>query len=158
MKNLPMATLLILASAAQAEDVARVEQLKWMTGCWGFSGGGSSYEEVWLAPTQNSMLGVSRRVSDDGVTREFEFLRIVTSGGGGFDFVAQPGGNPPTRFNTLEIKPNRVVFDNPLHDYPQKISYEFRAPDQLNARIEGKDNGQPAATNFPMKRKTCDSK
>lgn len=146
----------IAAFTAQSADIARVSQLQWLSGCWGYSSGGSSYEEIWLPPTQNSMLGLSRRVSEDGYTRSFEFLRIVTSGGGGFDYVAQPGGNPPTRFTALDIKPNRIVFDNPLHDFPKKIIYEFRAPDQLHARIEGLEKGQPASLNFPMQRKPCE--
>ena len=152
-----MAALLLAGSALADDGPARVTQLQWMSGCWGFSGGGSSYEEVWLAPTGNSMLGVSRRISDDNYTREFEYLRVTTSGGGGFDYVAQPGGAPATKFNLLEMKGTRVVFENPEHDFPQKITYEYRAPDQLNARIEGKDkaSGQQTSMNFPMRRKAC---
>ena len=155
MKQHLAAVLMALSSAALADDVARVSQFSWMTGCWGFSGGGSSYEEVWLSPTGNSMLGLSRRVSNDNYTREFEFVRIATSGGGGFDYIAQPQGNPPTKFNMLELKGTRVVFENLDHDFPQRIIYEYKAPDSLNARIEGKDQGQPAAINFPLKRKPC---
>lgn len=158
MKNLLVLVAMALPLLAQADDVARVTQLSWMTGCWGFSGGGSSYEEVWLAPTLNNMLGLSHRVSDDGITREFEFLRVVTSGGGGFDYVAQPKGEPPTKFNMLESRGTRVVFENTDHDFPQRIIYEYRAPDQLNARIEGKQNGQLTGINFPMKRKACAAK
>ncbi|HVT34714.1 MAG TPA: DUF6265 family protein [Nevskiaceae bacterium] len=157
---LTMTLALLLAASAAADDgPARVTQLQWMTGCWGFSGSGSSYEEVWLAPTGNSMLGLSRRISDDNYTREFEFLRVVTSGGGGFDYVAQPQGQPPTKFNMLELKGTRVVFENPDHDFPQRIIYEFHAPDQLNARIEGKDpgSGQQTGINFPLRKKTCGS-
>ena len=158
MKAIWMVTALAAAMPAWADDgPARVTQLQWMAGCWGFSGGGSSYEEVWLAPTGNSMLGLSRRISEDNYTREFEYLRVTTSGGGGFDYVAQPGGQAATKFNMSELKGTRAVFENPDHDFPKKITYEYRAPDQLTARLEGKDtsSGQPLMVNFPMKRKGC---
>ena len=148
--------LLPTAQPLLADDVARVNQFAWMTGCWGFSGGGSSYEEIWTKPTGNSMLGLSRRVSDDGYTREFEYMRITTSGGGGFDFTAQPGGSASDKFNMLEQKGTRVVFERGGKDFPQRVIYEFRAPDSLNARIEGTENGQAAGINFPLKRKPCE--
>lgn len=157
MRALVFVLSLINGAAMASDEVARVPQLGWMAGCWGFSGGGSSYEEVWLKPTGNSMLGLSRRISDDGYTREFEFLRIVTSGGDGFDYVAQPKGEPPAKFNMSELRGTRVVFENIENDFPQRIIYEYKAPDQLNARIEGKDksSGRVSAINFPMRRKSC---
>jgi hypothetical protein len=157
MKKILTAALVAFTGTVHADDVARVNQFSWMTGCWSLSGDGNVYEEVWLSPTGNNMLGVSRRMTE-GYTREFEYLRIVTSGGGGFDFIQQTKGEPPVKFNMLENKGTRVVFDNPDNVFPQRISYEFKAPDQLIARYEGKNNGMPAAINFPMKRKSCEQK
>ena len=63
------------------------------------------------------------------------------------------------KFNMLEMKGTRVVFENLQNDFPQKIVYEYRAPDQLDAHIEGKDpgSGQQTSINFPMRRKGCGS-
>jgi hypothetical protein len=33
-----------------AADPPRATDFKWMSGCWGYESGGSSYEEHWLAP------------------------------------------------------------------------------------------------------------
>lgn len=149
-----LATLAAAPARAGAEEAPRVESLKWMTGCWGFETPGGRYEEFWTTPTVNSMLGLSRR-TEDGVTREFEYMRIVTSGGGGFDFIAKPRDQEETRFNSLSVAAHRIVFENPEHDFPKKIIYEFTPPDQLKARIEGVSNGQPMGMNFPMKRRSC---
>ncbi len=141
-------------STAGADDVARVDRFGWMSGCWGFDTETGRYEEHWTAPTGNSMLGVSRRI-ENGFTREFEFLRIVTSGGGGFDYIAMPKGENETRFNAASITDHSVLFDNPSNEFPTRIVYEYTAPDQLNARIEGTSNGQPMALRFPMRRRSC---
>jgi len=146
--------LMAAAATAGADDAARVDRFAWMSGCWGFDTETGRYEEIWTAPSGNSMLGVSRRI-ENGFTREFEFLRIVTSGGGGFDYIAMPRGENETRFNTASITDHRVVFDNPANEFPSRIVYEHTPPDQLDARIEGTSNGQPMALRFPMRRRSC---
>ena len=37
---------------------------------------------------------------------------------------------------------NSIVFENKSHDFPQRIIYELAGDDQLNARIEGYDDGE----------------
>lgn len=153
MRKIALVAALLAGTAAHA-DAVRVDEFKWLAGCWGFDTENGRYEEIWSAPTGNNIVGVSRRI-EDGFTREFEFMRIVTSGGGGFDYVALPQGENETRFNSLSFGGNKVVFDNPDHDFPSRITYEFVPPDALNARIEGKSNGRPMGLNFPMKRRPC---
>ncbi len=148
-------TLALLLSAGPATaEIARVDQFAWLTGCWGFDTGSGRYEEMWSAPTGNNIIGVSRRV-EDGFTREFEYMRIVTTGGGGFDYIALPGGENPTRFSSVSVSGTTAVFENPDNAFPRRISYEFVAPDALRARIEGTANGRPAGLSFPMKRQPC---
>ncbi len=147
------AALLLCAGSAQAQ-VARVDQFAWLAGCWGFDTENGRYEEVWSAPTGNSMLGYSRRI-ENGYTREFEFLRIVTSGGGGFDYIAAPKGENPTRFNSVSFAGEKAVFENPDNDFPQRITYEKLGPDAVTARIEGPSQGHTMTMKFPMKRRSC---
>ncbi len=153
MRRLLAAVLLAFGGAAQA-DALRVDQSHWLTGCWGFDTPDGRYEEVWTAPTGNNMLGLSRRIVD-GFTREFEYMRIVTSGGGGFDFTAMPQGENATRFNSVSFTATKVVFENPDNDFPSRVTYESVAPDAVNARIEGTSNGQAMGINFPLKRIPC---
>jgi hypothetical protein len=153
MRSIGLLILTLLAGGAHA-DAARVSQFQWLTGCWGFDTPDGRYEETWTAPTGNNMLGVSRRILD-GFTREFEYMRIVTSGGGGFDFIAMPQGENATSFNSVSLAGTRVVFENPDHDFPSRVIYEFAPPDALNARIEGTSNGRPMGINFPLKRQAC---
>ncbi|MGB0221414.1 MAG: DUF6265 family protein [Sinimarinibacterium flocculans] len=143
----------LLPSIALAQS-ARVDQFRWLAGCWAFDTPDGRYEEIWTPPTGNSMLGVSRRIVD-GFTREFEYMRIVTSGGGGFDFIALPQGENATRFNSVSFTDNSVVFENPDNDFPNRVTYTLAPPDGVDARIEGRSNGQPMGINFPLKRTSC---
>lgn len=45
-----------------------------------------------------------------------------------------------------------LVFENPMHDFPQIISYTKITCDSLVAQISGEKNGQERKQAFPMKR------
>ena len=49
-----------------------------------------------------------------------------------------------------------VVFENPQHDFPQRIIYRLEKDGSLLARIEGVNQGREKGINFPMKRAKCD--
>jgi hypothetical protein len=159
--KIPLLSMLLaltpVAAAGAGAPKPSVGQLTWLTGCWGFSGKTSDYQEVWLAPTADSLHGLSRRVGQDGATREFEFLRVVTDEQG-LAYLAQPNGAAPVRFTLQSLDGTHAVFANPQHDFPQTISYQFTPPDQLLARIEGPRAGKSAAVDFPMTRQPCEAK
>jgi hypothetical protein len=48
-----------------------------------------------------------------------------------------------------------VVFENPQHDFPQRVGYERKGGDALLAWIEGTRNGQTRRVEFPYRRVAC---
>jgi len=125
-------------TAAQPDSTS---DLSWLAGCWSGHGG----VECWLAPLDGVMLGVNRGPARADKPPTFEFLRIV-SDNDGIVFHASPGGRyPPTPFRAVEIGESRIVFANPDHDFPQRITYWLDAGDDktLRARVEAKEtNGE----------------
>jgi hypothetical protein len=98
------------------------------------------------------MMGVSRTVNN-GKTTEWEFL-MIREGAKGLEYVAKPSGQTETTFTSTRVSPTEVVFENPAHDFPKKISYK-RDGDTLIASIEGPMNGQPRRIDFPYKKAVC---
>lgn len=143
------------SASALAAETPRATDFKWMSGCWGYERGGSSYEEHWLAPSGNSILGIAHRDAD-GFTRDFDYLRIVTSGAG-FDFVSQPKGDPELRYGMTAKKGTSATFESLVGTgFPTRITYEFVPPDALNVRMEGHgEDNKPMTNLFPMRRKPC---
>jgi hypothetical protein len=43
----------------------------------------------------------------------------------------------PVSFKLTSSKNHRFVFENPAHDFPKRITYEFITPDSLHAYIDG---------------------
>jgi len=125
---------LALLMMGQAAAPANVDDLGWMAGSWAAeSDGGGWTEERWTPPRGGVMLGVSRSGRGDSV-REFEFLRIQAGEDGVPVYFAQPGGRPPVAFRLTARGAASATFDNPGHDFPQRIVYA-RDGDTMTATI-----------------------
>jgi hypothetical protein len=149
MRYLILLTLALTGLPAQVKSTA---DLAFMTGCWQFERNGRRVEEHWLAPAGGTLIGVSRTVAG-GKTVDYEFLQIRDTPDG-VTYTAKPSRQPEASFRMTSGTIDEVVFENPAHDFPQRIRYRV-AKDTLHARIEGTMNGKPSAIDFPYARVTC---
>lgn len=100
---------------------------------------GDRTEEHWTPASAGTMLGVSRTIRG-GRTVFHEFVRIERTPEGIF-YVARPSGQSETRFRLVESGAGRLVFENPEHDFPTRITY-LRTAGGITARIQGTQRGQ----------------
>lgn len=149
----PVAITLALASGNACADIS---DLSWMTGCWALTGQESGSIEQWSGPAGGTMFGFSRVVSN-GKTVAFEYLRIITEDDDVIALIASPSGQETARFELKEMSEDKVVFENPDHDFPQTIIYRLDVDKNLIGRIEGTINSTPRAADFPMTRTSCDN-
>ena len=129
-------------SAGRTEQASKptLDSLAWLAGSWVGTVGGIDMEEHWTAAKGNSMIGLHRDVGK-GRTLGFEFLRIEQQGEQ-IVYLSMPNGrSPATPFPVKEVSSTRVVFENPAHDFPQRIIY-WKDGNDLRARIEGTMNGK----------------
>lgn len=142
-----LALLPFAASPARTDPLAA---LAWMTGSWSGTQGGVANEEQWLPPKGGLMLGMHRDVKE-GRAVSFEFLRIVERGDS-LVYVALPRGHDETPFPMKSLEGRRVVFENPAHDFPQRILYWQVRPNELHARVEGTLDGKVEFEEWTWKR------
>ena len=153
MRHLP--ALLLVASISAQAQVDAFAPVAWMAGCWAQQGREAGSVEHWMAPAGGLMLGMARIVKAGRVV-EFEFMQIRADADGQLSFVAQPQGRPPTEFRLQRGgSGDEAVFENPGHDFPQRVRYRREAGDRLTARIEGLRQGQLRGIDFPMQRIAC---
>lgn len=126
-------------AAATEEALSALAGLGWMAGCWSGQESGLTMEECWTAPGGGILLGMHRDVSSKGKSF-FEFLRIAAAGDS-VTYWGSPMGKPPTPFRMTEQAPNRAVFENRAHDFPQRILYWLEGDQTLHARVEGTEKG-----------------
>jgi hypothetical protein len=114
--------------------------LAWMAGHWVATVGDVHMEEIWTEPRGGIMLGIHRDVAVSG-SAFFEYLRIEDRDGE-VAYVASPFGRGMTDFALVLSEDQRAIFENPAHDFPQRIIYR-RDGDRLIARVEGTVDGEP---------------
>src|SRR6218665_2604301 len=66
--------------------------------------------------------------------------------------VKGENGNRPVHFKMTSVNANELVFENPKHDYPQKIVYTKITDDSLVTKISGIIKGKPYSESYPMKK------
>jgi hypothetical protein len=137
------------------EKTVTINDLAWLKGCWSSNHNGRAITEYWLKPAGGTMLGVSRTVAD-GKTMEFEFMQIRQEPGGGILFIAKPSGQPEATFKLIKGSAREVIFENPQHDFPQRVIYRLQSDGSLLGRIEGVSKGKEKSADFPMSREPCD--
>ena len=132
-------------SAGRAEQASKptLDSLAWLAGSWVGTVRGVEMEEHWTAARGGSMIGMHRDVGKSR-TLGFEFLRIEQQGDQ-IVYLSMPNGrSAATPFPLKEGPGTRVVFENPAHDFPQRIVY-WKDGNVLRARIEGTMNGKPGS-------------
>jgi Domain of unknown function (DUF6265) len=147
MKRLLGAGLALLLGG-QAAPPASVAELGWMAVRWEASGeDGRWTEEAWTAPRGGVMLGASRSGRGDTL-REFEFLRLQAGADGVPVYLAQPGGRaPPVPFRLAARDGTSATFENPAHDFPQRIVYR-RSGETMTATISAIDGSNAMSWSF----------
>lgn len=162
----PRATRIVLAVCLLAAgDVAGQDRsavvaaapgiggLAWLAGCWESPGSGPVVEERWSPPRGGSMLGTSRTVRGDSLVA-WEFL-LLRERGGRLVYRAHPSGQSAAEFVATVVTADSVIFENPEHDFPQRIGYR-RTGDSLLGWIDGVRNGQSRRAEFPYVRRRCE--
>lgn len=138
---------LALLLMGQASPPPSVEDLAWMSGRWeAVSANGPWTEENWSEPRGGLLLGHSRSGAG-GQTREFEFLRIQADTDGTLTYFAQPGGGTAVAFRLTDFDAAAATFDNPDHDFPQRIRYA-RTGDTMVATISRLDGSNAMSWTF----------
>lgn len=133
-----------------AETKPTVASLAWLAGTWSFERNGRVVTERWTAPSGGMMLGTSQTVANDR-TIEYEFVVLRADENGDVCYVAKPSRQPEASFKLVRLTGRDVVFENPQHDYPQRISYTLKEDGTLLAAIDGAKNGKQRRVEFPYR-------
>jgi hypothetical protein len=110
-----------------------------------------SYEQ-WF-PTDSGWIGMGATV-ENGDTVFYENLQIKSEGKN-YYYVVNVNGqnhNQSIAFKLQSADSTKVVFENQLHDFPQKIIYQFINSDSMVASVSGMVSGNNKEIMFSFKR------
>jgi ketosteroid isomerase-like protein len=148
----PLLALALCLSTGQARsDPVPLESLSWLSGCWERVDGEAGSGEYWTPLAGESLFGISRTVRG-GKTVAYEFMQIRRTEDGAIELIAHPSGQATATFRLIEAPEHKAVFEDPAHDFPQRVIYQLQDPDHLAAWIEGTVSGEFQRVDFPLVR------
>jgi hypothetical protein len=151
MRVIVLAIALGLAAPARGAEAPGAD---WLSGYWLSCAGGVQTAQTWLGAGSGVMLGVNVE-RKAGARVSFEHLRIGP-GAQGLAFFGAPSGTAAVEFPVKTIERQGFVFENPAHDFPQRVSFR-RQGEMLHARIEGHMDGRLQAFDWTFHRAPHDA-
>jgi hypothetical protein len=142
-----LTAFLTLISCSNAPD--NLDEFKIFHGKWIMNAGEVYILESWEPFNDTLLDGKSYKISGTDtiltetirlVIRNAEILYIPT--------VMDQNNGQSVEFKLTSSKGKTYIFENPAHDFPSKIIYDFKNEKNLNARIEGKLNGKKETIPF----------
>ena len=140
-----LAVAVFAQTTAPAPSRAVLSDLSWMAGRWIDDSGGNLSEEIWSAPSGDSMMGMWRYVSG-GEVRIFELLTISVEPTGIVmrlrhfdpDLAAREDKGNPVTLALVGWKPREAAFEGPAVGAPGLVRLTYRRPseDTLTSTLE----------------------
>jgi len=145
-------TLAYTGSYAQQKSHP-IAQAKWLIGSWKNQSAKTLDIETWKKLNDSTFLGGSYSLAGTD-TVSSEQIRLEQHAGKLYYIptVKNQNNGKAVTFTLTSSNKKQLVFENPEHDFPQKITYTQITKDSLLAEISGLRKGKIKAIQFPMKR------
>lgn len=130
-----------------------VENANWLVGRWENNSDEGNLSEFWTKANDSTFHGESYFV----IKNDTVFGEKVELMQRGKDFiyearVAKQNDEKPVPFKLTTSSETEMVWENPAHDYPNKIVYQNVGNDSLVAEIFGTKDGKVKSEVFKMKK------
>ncbi|RXK83414.1 hypothetical protein ESB13_15065 [Filimonas effusa] len=134
-------------------DGVRISELKWLLGTWQQKKSNGAIYESWQQIDDSTFYGKSYYLK----AADTMMLEVVSleHRNGQLWYVAttmNQNDRKPVAFVMRSGTPSYLVFENPAHDFPTRITYRHLAADSLMAEISGRLDGKAMVRQFPMSR------
>lgn len=132
----------------------KLEKMNWLLGNWENEMPEGVLTETWTKDNDSTFSGTTYFIMNkkDTVHSETIILKQVND-----ELVYRPtvkgqNNDEPVDFKLSSESENSFSFENPKHDYPQKIVYKKVNETNLVATISGMQQGKQSSESYPMKK------
>lgn len=136
----------------EEKNKSRLEKAAWLLGSWKNNSDQGTMTETWIKDHTDSYSAKTYFViGKDTVFRELS--RLEETGDNLQCVISIEGENDekPVTFKMTKQSDDNLVFENPKHDFPNKITYQHKG-DSIIAEISGVQKGKFAKQRFGMVR------
>ncbi|MNK65988.1 hypothetical protein D3C87_852990 [compost metagenome] len=158
MKNtrLTLLTLLLIGFSTLANaQKAPSKTLAFVLGSWEMQTSKGKIVEQWVRNPDKTLSGKSYRINAKGDSTLTETLKVRNVGKDTFYCSTVNGQNEGKEvcFKLISTTDQTYVFENKMHDFPQRIVYQDKGKREMLAWIEGELNGKSRKSEFKYIRK-----
>ncbi|MCU0393686.1 MAG: DUF6265 family protein [Thermoflexibacter sp.] len=148
-----VALLFACATFKPSDKFDKIEKASWLLGKWANANPKRTLLEVWQKENDSTYTSQGYMIRNQDTTQT-ESISLEQRANQLFYVPTVKGqnNNAPVRFTLTQQTESQVVFENPKHDFPQKITYTLIHKDSLFAEVSGKIQGAERSQKFPMKR------
>lgn len=156
-QKITLLALLAVVVSCQKKDAAEKDKIKiadWLIGNWENTSPDGVLTENWQKLNDSTFSAASYLIKGKD-TIHFESV-VLAQKGETLTYLATVKGqndNKPVAFTSTNETENKLIFENPQHDYPQKITYTKGANNTLTAEVTGKLQGKVTTERFIMVKK-----
>lgn len=135
------------------KDYEELEKANWMLGEWEKKDSLGTLREIWERLDDSTFIGLSYYIQNEKDTLHNEQVELMQNGEHLIYTTTIKGENNdlPIPFQMTKDEDSLLVFENPKHEYPQKIQYKLIKNGSLVATISGKQNGKNSVENYSLK-------
>ncbi len=143
------------ANGKLIKEYEELDKAKWLLGDWEKKDSLGTLTESWQTLDDSTYVGQSFYITAKNDTVHSETIELMQKG----EFliysatVKGENNNAPTPFQMTESTDSLLVFENPKHDYPQKIRYQLNEDKSIIATVSGKQNGKESSEGYLMQKK-----
>ena len=127
-----LATLLLVSVKANANNCSSLNDFNWLIGKWQTQKERALITETWHKLSDNTFEGVGT------TSNSAESLRLLAMSGEIFYFAKVSHNPTPIAFKLIQCKDKSYIFENKLHDFPNKIAYRQISKTALQIIVSGK--------------------
>ncbi|RTZ05611.1 hypothetical protein EKL98_06715 [Flavobacterium bomense] len=148
--------LLLTIFSCKESDANELEKMKaanWILGNWENKSVDGNLSETWKKVNDSTFEAQSYFIKEKD-TLHFESI-ILQQKGEELTYSTMVKGQNEDKavaFKLTTTTEKQLVFENPKHDYPQKIIYSQINPDSMVTKISGIQQGKPSSEQYSMKK------
>lgn len=155
-----LTTILLVLSLASCNNTNTanktynaIKNASWVIGTWQNQSEEGTVVEMWEKQNDSTLVGNSFFIIGKD-TVSSEKITLEQRGDSCFyiPIVKGQNNNQPIVFTLTNANNKQLIFENPKHDFPQKITYTQIHSDSLVAEISGNVEGKHQAQQFALRK------
>jgi hypothetical protein len=130
--------LFYVSTDTHSQPCNSLNSLQWILGDWRADSGKTINIESWRKVSAKTFEGFGEsRTKDSNTPKSTELLRLIEMANELF-YIAKPKqNNLPVAFKLIHCTIKSAVFENPEHDFPNKLEYKLTADNKMVVTVSG---------------------